>query len=92
MNYLPATPEDRARMLRAIGAASTDELFADVPPRARHRDLDLPAELSEIELSRHLRELEDQNLNVASHPCFLEARAYVHYIPSVVSHVVTSRT
>jgi glycine dehydrogenase subunit 1 len=88
MNYLPATPEDRARMLRAIGAASTDELFADVPPHARHRDLDLPPELSEIELSRHLRELGDQNLDVASHPCFLGAGAYVHYIPSVVNHVV----
>src|SRR5262249_15870725 len=56
--------------------------------RARHRDLDLPAELSEIELSRHLRKLGDQNLDVASHPCFLGAGAYVHYIPSVVSHVV----
>ena len=28
MNYLSATAADRARMLDAIGASSTDELFA----------------------------------------------------------------
>jgi glycine cleavage system pyridoxal-binding protein P len=30
--YLPNTDEDRAEMLRFIGAQSIDELFADIPP------------------------------------------------------------
>src|SRR5207249_1767504 len=40
MNYLLATPEDRARMLQSIGAASTDELFADLPGGIRRGGLD----------------------------------------------------
>src|SRR5579884_3162621 len=77
MNYLPATPEDRARMLGAIGASSTDELFADVPAGARGRELALPEALSEIEVARLLRDLSEQNLDLVHHPSFLGAGSYV---------------
>ncbi|MGH2458188.1 MAG: aminomethyl-transferring glycine dehydrogenase subunit GcvPA [Chloroflexota bacterium] len=88
MNYTPATPADRARMLRAIGASSTDELFADVPASARRVRLNLPSALSEIEVTRLLRELSETNADLAHHPCFLGAGSYVHFIPSAVSHIV----
>lgn len=88
MNYTPATPADRARMLRAIGVSSTDELFADVPASARRARLDLPSALSEIEVTRLLRELSETNADLAHHPCFLGAGSYVHFIPSAVSHIV----
>ncbi len=44
MRYLPLTDADRADMLAAIGAASVDDLFRDVPPTARlPRPVDLPS-------------------------------------------------
>lgn len=89
MNYAPATPADRARMLQAIGASSTDELFDDLPSVARRTHLDLPSELSEIDVSQLLRDLSEQNADVDHHPCFLGAGAYWHYIPSVVNQIIS---
>lgn len=88
MNYTPATAGDRARMLEAIGVASTSELFDDLPARARSPRLDLPPALSEIEVTRLLRELSEKNADLTHHPSFLGAGAYHHYIPSVVNHIV----
>ncbi|HVC35299.1 MAG TPA: aminomethyl-transferring glycine dehydrogenase subunit GcvPA [Chloroflexota bacterium] len=88
MNYTPATPADQARMLRAIGLSSPAELFDDLPPSARRTHLDVPRALSEIEVTRLLRELSESNADLAHHPCFLGAGSYVHYIPSVVNHIV----
>lgn len=89
MKYTPATPADRARMLQAIGLSSTDQLFEDVPASARGHVLDLPPALSEVEVSRLLRELSEKNVDLVHHPCFLGAGAYWHYIPSVVNHVLS---
>ena len=63
MRYLPLTPADRAEMLRTIGAASVDDLFADVPDEAR---LDgpvagLPAHASELAVERHMAALAARN-------------------------------
>jgi glycine dehydrogenase subunit 1 len=42
--YTSATDADRAAMLERIGAASFDELFADIPASVRlDRPIDLPA-------------------------------------------------
>ena len=35
MRYLPLTEADRDAMIATIGAASVEDLFADVPPSAR---------------------------------------------------------
>jgi glycine dehydrogenase subunit 1 len=42
MAYGPHTSEDRASMLAAIGVASVDDLFADIPPSLRASGLELP--------------------------------------------------
>ncbi len=88
MSYIQATPEERAYMLDAIGAASTADLYADVPPGARRTGLDIPSELSEIEVMRLLRALSDRDMDLSRHPCFLGAGAYNHYVPAVVSHII----
>ena len=52
------TPDDQRAMLEAIGVASLDELFAQIPPELRlKRELDIPPALSEIELTAHMAEL-----------------------------------
>ena len=90
MRYLPLTPADRAEMLRTIGAASVDDLFADVPDEAR---LDgpvagLPAHASELAVERHMAALAARNVSAGSVPFFLGAGAYRHHIPASVDHLI----
>jgi glycine dehydrogenase subunit 1 len=82
------TPADRARMLESIRAGSTDDLFADLPAGVGPVQLNLPSELTEIEIGRLLRDLSGRNLDLGRYPSFLGAGAYNHYIPSVVSHII----
>src|SRR5262245_26220323 len=75
-------------MLASIGAGSTDELFAPIPPEFRlGRPLAVPEALSEIELTRHLQHLAAQNRSASDAVCFLGGGAYDHFIPSVVDAV-----
>jgi glycine dehydrogenase subunit 1 len=87
--YIPNTDDDRRAMLGAIGVASADELFADIPPELRIDGLELPPALPEQGLLREMSALAARNqVPDDGYACFLGAGAYRHYIPSVVSHVV----
>src|SRR5664279_5374407 len=86
MPYGPHTPADRARMLQTIGVASVDDLFDDIPVALRASRLDLPAGISELELSAHLQGLAARNrVDLAS---FLGAGAYRHYQPPAVDQIL----
>ncbi|HEY1167924.1 MAG TPA: aminomethyl-transferring glycine dehydrogenase subunit GcvPA [Candidatus Limnocylindrales bacterium] len=86
MAYGPHTTEDRARMLKAIGVDSVDDLFADIPPSLRSTGLNLPPPESEVELSARLRTLADRNrVDLVS---FLGAGAYRHFTPAVVDQLL----
>jgi glycine dehydrogenase subunit 1 len=88
MRYIPVTCEQREAMLRAVGVATTDELFEVVPEAVRiEGGLDLPDGVSEIELDAHLRDLAASN--AAGLVSFLGAGTYDHYVPSLVDHVVS---
>src|SRR5262249_55515553 len=72
----------------SIGAGSTDELFASIPPEFRlDRPLAVPEAKSEIELTRHLQQLAARNRSASDAVCFLGGGAYDHFIPSVVDAV-----
>jgi glycine dehydrogenase subunit 1 len=86
--YIANTDADRRAMLAAIGAASSDELFADIPPEFRIEGLSLPPALSEPELVRELSALAERNRPAGAMPCFLGGGAYRHFIPSVVQEVI----
>ncbi|MCG8505885.1 MAG: glycine dehydrogenase, partial [Sphingomonadales bacterium] len=89
MRYLPHTEADRAAMIEAIGVASVDELFCDVPKAARLPHLiDLPRHRSELAVERHLRGLAARNLAAGSVPFFLGAGAYRHHVPASVDHLI----
>lgn len=90
MSYTPHTPEDRAAMLAAIGAASVADLFADIPTSARLQSpLRLPGPLSEMELQQHMRGLAHRNLDTGKLVCFLGAGVYDHFAPAVVDAVIS---
>jgi len=86
--YIANTEADRQAMLAAIGVASVEELFADIPAEFRIGELGLPPALSEPELMRELSALAGRNRPVDGMPCFLGGGAYRHFIPSVVGEVI----
>ncbi|MBI2919285.1 MAG: aminomethyl-transferring glycine dehydrogenase subunit GcvPA [Chloroflexi bacterium] len=87
MSYSSHTEDQRRAMLDAVGVASVDELFQDIPLLFRNPRLDLPAPLSELELRRELGALAGRNANLEEYACFLGAGAYRHFIPGVVHHI-----
>ena len=72
-------------MLRTIGVASIDDLFASIPPSVRlERPLDIPDGVSEMEIVADLARLAGRNRSADDLVCFAGAGAYDHYVPSVV--------
>lgn len=83
--YLPHTDADRAAMLAAIGVSTMDDLLVDIPASLRLAELDLPAPLDEMSLTRLMADLGGRNRPVSQMPSFLGGGAYHHHIPAVVS-------
>ena len=89
MSQLALTDSDREEMLAAIGVASVDELFRDIPAGVRFQgELELEPALSEAELSRHLEELASRNVDTNNELSFLGMGIYDHYVPAVVDAVL----
>lgn len=89
--YIPNTaPASRAAILAAVGAASVDEFYADVPEALRlGRPLDLPAPyVAEQDLASHVRGLLAKNRSTQERLSFLGAGTYNHYVPAVVDEVI----
>ena len=89
MRYLPLTERDRAEMLGAIGVASIDALFADVPEAARLRGpVDLPRAMGEIEVERLVSRMAARNVAAGSVPSFIGGGVYRHHVPAAVDHLI----
>jgi glycine dehydrogenase subunit 1 len=85
-----STPEAKAAMLRAIGAADIESLFAQIPADHRFRGtLDLPPALpSEVALKRHMLSLLRKNSDCEENLSFLGAGIWQHHVPAIVDEVV----
>lgn len=89
MRYLPHTDTDRKDMLDAIGVASIDDLFVDVPDAGRLDGLiDLPLKQGELQVERAMSAMSAKNVSASSVPFFVGAGAYKHHIPSTVDHLI----
>src|SRR5436309_8951670 len=76
-------------MLDAIGVASVDELFSEIPEAVRlSRPLDLPAGLSEQEVYEHLASLAARNRHADEEITFIGAGMYDHYVPAIVDSII----
>ena len=83
--YLSLTDDDRETMLEAIGAASIDELFEQIPEGVRFdRPLDVAEALPEAALVRHLEELAARNADTSRELSFIGMGIYDHYVPAIV--------
>ncbi|PKN78660.1 MAG: aminomethyl-transferring glycine dehydrogenase [Deltaproteobacteria bacterium HGW-Deltaproteobacteria-1] len=87
MDYCPHTKDDIAQMQAAIGVKSIEELFADIPGKFRLQEIpDVPSGLSEQETIALMTAIAARNQ--MPRLTLTGAGAYVHFIPSVVSHIV----
>ena len=73
-------------MLDAIGVASVEDLFADIPAAVRASGWDVPPPLAEQEVRAELARLAGRNR--IPQVSFLGAGVYRHLIPSVVGEVI----
>ena len=96
VKFLPTSDAERAAMLAAIGVASIDDLFADVPAAVR-RAPDLPPPMSEIEIRRFVGGMAARNAERARHGVLPRRRALPPLrpgdrrpdaLPGRVAHVV----
>lgn len=87
MPYIPHTQEDVAAMLAAIGAASIDDLFDEIPAHLKQNRLTkLPDGQTEMAVTRVMAERAAQDQVKLS---FLGAGAYQHHIPAAVWEIAT---
>ncbi|MEO5596142.1 MAG: glycine dehydrogenase, partial [Lysobacteraceae bacterium] len=86
MPFIPQTDDDVSAMLAAIGVASIEDLFDEIPAELKGKSLAaVPAGLSEMETNRLLRgraTMDAIDLNFAG------AGAYEHHIPAAVWQIV----
>lgn len=88
--FVVNTKEQQQEMLKAIGVKDMADLFAMVPESVRFQgELNLPHALSEMEVAKYIRALADENTTVHDMNSFLGAGAYDHYIPAMISHIVS---
>ena len=87
--FVSLTERDEREMLDAIGVASVEELFRDVPEGVRfQRELAVGPALSEQEVVAHVEELAGRNVSTGQEVSFLGAGIYDHYVPAVVDAVL----
>jgi glycine dehydrogenase subunit 1 len=87
VSYVANTPAQRAEMLDACGAASVDELFADIPEPLRSPPLNLPRPRSELELFDFLSSVAGRNYSHLTN--FLGGGFYDHFIPAAVDAIAS---
>ena len=82
MPFIPHTPGETAEMLKTVGVATFEELFADIPADMRPRSLNLPNGLTEQDALERLEAIAARNdVSLVS---FLGAGFYNHHIPAAV--------
>ncbi|MFH1138276.1 MAG: aminomethyl-transferring glycine dehydrogenase subunit GcvPA [Pseudomonadota bacterium] len=87
MRYVPHTEEDVADMLKVVGVGAVDDLFNSLPPQARRSGpLNLPAELTEMELDGLLESLSRDM--PADYVSFLGAGSYRHFQPAAIAYLL----
>jgi len=85
-SFVPNTKAMQNEMLREAGYSDWTQLYADVPDSVLLKDgLDLPEGLSELDVTRIMRALAEQNVRFEH--VFRGAGAYRHFIPAIVGRV-----
>lgn len=84
-NFLVHNDEVKREMLESIGVATIEDLFKQIPQKARMEKLDLPKALSEMETQRKVKSLAKKNNT--DYISFLGAGTYNKFIPACIAQV-----
>lgn len=79
--YFPHTESDIKEMLKTIGVKSIDDLFSDIPDSLKGKEFNIPNELSEMELRKHIKEIASKNKELKS---FRGCGSMDVYVPSII--------
>lgn len=86
--YIPSTSLQQQEMLKEAGYESFEALYHDIAPELLLKDgLNLPSGKSELEVSRYFRQMAQKNKVYET--SFRGAGSYRHYIPAIVSSVLS---
>lgn len=89
MRYLAHTLDSRRELLQAIGVSNIDDLFEDVPKKARLSQLlNLPLHQSEWAVESVFRSYAAKTHQAGDGPFFLGAGAYRHHVPASVDYLI----
>lgn len=84
-NFTALNEETRKEMLESISKSNIDELFEEIPQKARMQSLDLPNALNEMQAQRVVKGL--AKANNSDYIYFVGAGTYNKFIPAAVSQV-----
>ncbi len=84
-NFLVHTDEVKREMLESINVSSVEDLFRQIPQKARMEKLGFKNPLSEMEVQKRIKSLAKKNN--ADYVTFLGAGAYNKFIPACISQV-----
>ena len=83
--YFPQIEEDIKEMLDVSGVKSLSDLYGEIPEELKlNREYNIPSEMSEIDIRKHLEELGRKNKQLI---CFAGGGAYDHYTPAVINYI-----
>ncbi len=84
-NFTALNEETRNEMLESISKSNIDELFEEIPQKARMQSLDLPEALNEMQTQRAVKNLAKSNNS--NYIYFVGAGTYNKFIPAAVSQI-----
>ena len=91
MPFIQNTDEDRAEMLKAIGAKSIDDLYVDIPADIRVKPdgdkVNLNPGMGELEVTRHINGLLAKTRNANDYAFFRGAGIYNHHVSTLADHL-----
>ncbi len=87
--WISDDPDDEASMLAALGIGSVDELFADVPKKARMPRLGIGPGLEEREVVDTVDRILARNETLDEFASFLGGRVAPRFVPAAVDAIVS---
>ena len=84
-NFLALNEKTRGEMLESIGKSNVEELFSQIPQKARMQNFDLPQALNEMQAQRVVKNLAKKNNS--DYIYFIGAGTYNKFIPAAVSQI-----
>ena len=84
-NFLALNETDRKEMLEFISKSSIEDLFEQIPQKAKMVNLDLPDALSEMQTQKTIKNLAKKNN--ADYAYFIGAGVYNKFVPAAVGQI-----